>query len=105
MAALHGLVDRAVFVIDQQLFRGPAPAQNLLELWLHQGLEAKLNVRIELEDRLPRATDQAPRFAMRQGGIAANQIQGQIDDHPDPAKAATLVENGFAFCRRMDLGF
>src|SRR5437762_3095731 len=60
---------------------------------------------MEVEDGLARAVDEAAGLAVRHGHVAADEVQRELDDHPDAAKSAPLVKGGADFRRRIDFKF
>src|SRR6266849_5783636 len=49
---------------------------------------------MEIEDRFAGALHEALRFAMGDCHVAADQVVRQLDDHSNPAQAASLKERG-----------
>ena len=84
-AGRAGLVDDVAAIIVERLFMRPAAGQNALKVRPDDPLVALFEAGMELEDRFSGAADQAPRFAMRHGHIAADEIERELDDHSDAA--------------------
>src|ERR1041385_4373801 len=96
------LIDRVAVAGGEGRFVRPALREDALEVRRDDALVAQLETRVEVEDRLARALDQATGLAMRDGEVGADEVQRQLDDHPDTAKSAPFVKRGADFRRRID---
>ena len=88
------LVDGLVWIRVVQLFFRPALAQHAIEVRAHDGFIAGVDAGEELEDGLARTIDEAACFAMRHRAVAADQVERQLDDHPNTTEPAALEECG-----------
>src|ERR1700682_5871740 len=85
---------------------GPALRDDGLEMGANQALVSLLKGGMQIEDGLARAVDEAQRFAMRDRHVGADEVVGELDDHPNTAEPAALKKRRAHFRRRigLDLG-
>src|SRR5262245_28260372 len=88
------LIDRFAVAGGERRFVRPPLHEHALEVRGDDPLVAQFETGMEIEDRFARAVDQATGLAMRDRHVAADQVQRQLDDHPDAAKSAPLVKSG-----------
>lgn len=93
-AGRAGSIDHFVQVGVAQLFFGPALLQHATETRLHDPLVAHFESGEELDNRFARAVDEASRLAMRNRSVTADEVQRELDDHPNTTEAAAFKERG-----------
>src|SRR5207302_2933276 len=94
----------AAVVVERLLVR-PAAGQEALEIGADDPFVALLESWMQLQDRLARATDQASRLAVRHGHVAADEIERELHDHANTAKAPPLENRRADFHRRIHCVF
>ena len=104
-AGRAGLIDDVAAIVVERLFMRPAAGQNALKVWPDDPLVALLEPRMKLEDRLSRTADEASCFAMRHGHVTPDEIERELDDHPDTAEASPLEKRRADFHRRIHCVF
>src|SRR5687768_5934792 len=98
-------VDQFVGTGVTDLFVRPALLQHALKVRLDDALVTHLETGEELEDGLARALDEAARLTMGDRAITADQIQRELDDHPDTTEPPALEKCGVVLRLRLVFEF